>query len=266
MSLSNTRMLLVICSLSFVVNISLPLVKPLTMFLALVAFFSLFFSFFFVLFVHKLFLVFFSLAKFHFVVLFLDRSFFTALRVHRILASVLSTGKKLCSRFPAHIDSSSLLFIFLQSTSLFARKFCFTGFQDLRILVSSCISWIAWIFFWRKSGHKFLIRYAFSNILSHSIYYVKNYTEQSRVARMLLFHCWNAFLVRRMFFTSLYVRSSLLCMLTKFFSSFCTFVDSFMQNPYHRLSRFTEFLYTFLFHCRASSHICGLVCQILWNI
>lgn len=104
----------------------------------------------------------------------------------------------------------------------------------------------------------------FANILSRPVY-IENYT-QSRVARMLLFRCWNAFLARRTLCTSLYVRPSLLCMLAKFFSSFCTFADSSMQNPYHRLSRFTKFLYTFCFIVKASSRIYNFILEILRNI
>lgn len=113
----------------------------------------------------------FSIRKIHFVILFLDRSAFT-LRVHRIFASVLSTGNFLHA-FPAHIDSSSSLFAFLQSTSLVARKFCVTDLQDLRILVSSRINWVAAILFCRKSGYKFLIRYAFFQIFFLRLFMLK---------------------------------------------------------------------------------------------
>lgn len=144
--------------------------------------------------------------------------------------------------FPAHIDSSSMLFAFLQSTSPLARKFCFTDLQDLRNPRIISYQFDFWNLLSKKIRAQIFNSISFFLDILSELIYVKNYTEQNRVARMLLFHCWNAFLVRRTLCTSLYVRSSLLCILTKFFSSFCTFADSFMQNPYHRLSRFTEFM------------------------
>lgn len=168
------------------------------------------------------------------------------------------TARNFPHAFPAHIDSSSLLSYNTPHYSLVdsASPICriLESLYHHQLLESSWAS---------PQDTNFKFNALFVNILSRPVY-IENYI-QSRAARMLLFRCWNAFLAHRTLCASLYVRLSLLCMLAKFFSSFCTFADSSMQNPYHRLSRFTKF-HAFCFIVEASSLVFTILCQILQNI
>lgn len=160
--------------------------------------------------------------------------------------------------FPAHIDSSSMLFAFLQSTSLLARKFSFTDLQDLRNPRMISYQFDLWNLFLKKIRAQIFNSIRFFLDILFELIYVKNYTEQNKVARMLLFHCWNAFLVRRTLCTSLYVRRYFACSQnsSRRFARSQTLSCKILIIVCH-VSR--NSCKPFCFIVKASSHICGLV-------
>lgn len=250
----------------FVVNISLPLAKLSTTFLALVAFYSFFsYSFSFYSYI-KPFLTFFSIHKIHFVALFLDRSSFIALRVHRILASVLSTGRNFLHVFPAHIDSSSLLFVFLLLTS--PSHYSLVDFSSLicSILESSYhLVWLLESSFEKKNRIQIFNSIPFFQIFSLSLFMLKII---QRRAECYSRECYS-FSTGMLF--SFVERSLPHCMFVRRYFA-CS------QNSSHRSARSQTLsckiliivchvsrnsCISFCFIVEASSHICGFVSDLL---